>query len=182
MIILQSVLILTFIATTSAQNIFKKVKAEISLLNSCEFYNSINITDGVINADQSITHNHVNYSIFQYKDFDYIYDDNNTQVNVPEHKRGCVCLVKTCIRLCCIKGQKYNFENKKCERDSKITKFYVAIQHMQLENKSIRHDLYDDGDEIVGVYGRTCDEYTEWYGAKYNLIYDSVSVVQIIFR
>lgn len=121
----------------------------------CGFFDTINITDGVLNSDNSITHNKINYSIFEYRDFDYVYTDIFTKVKVDIHTRGCVCMKKSCVRLCCNGGESYY--NDECVFDLTFHPFEVTITQGE---KSNIYDLYDENEKVVAVYGKPCTKFT----------------------
>lgn len=67
----------------------------------CDFHDSINITDGLLDADDSIHFNGITFPRGQYTEMDYILVNGTEYTAVNSHIRGCPCNVKTCIRLCC---------------------------------------------------------------------------------
>ncbi|XP_063708182.1 G-protein coupled receptor Mth2-like isoform X2 [Culicoides brevitarsis] len=67
---------------------------------SCEFERTINITDGKLLVDNSWEHDGLKYGLGFYAKFNYTFN-NKKKVPVPEHVRGCICLLKPCIMACC---------------------------------------------------------------------------------
>lgn len=120
----------------------------------CSFYDTINITSGFYDTNNSITHEGIRYSSDQYKVYDYIYRGIDIKRNVTEHYRGCVCQQRICIRSCCRQG--FVFENGKCSRaEDDVVEFNVAIEHMA----GIKIFNLIDSDEYAVTYTRTCQGY-----------------------
>lgn len=69
----------------------------------CKFSDSINITAGEHHQNGSITFNGIEYSHDQYASIDYI-EQNGRKIIEPKYDRGCPCMCKPCIRLCCPYG------------------------------------------------------------------------------
>ncbi|XP_058833696.1 G-protein coupled receptor Mth2-like isoform X2 [Topomyia yanbarensis] len=67
----------------------------------CDFLDSVNITDGALERDGSIMHDSVRYDVLHYAKVNYSYDASGAQIYVPDHIRGCVCQVKSCVWVCC---------------------------------------------------------------------------------
>lgn len=79
------------------------VKSEIDL---CNYHESINITDGEKFENGDIKFNGLLFKKSEYQKFNYEII-NNTRERIQSHIRGCVCLIKTCVRFCCPKGSNF---------------------------------------------------------------------------
>lgn len=79
----------------------------------CEFYETVNITDGITDANKNILHNEILYRPQNYETYNYIIV-NNTKVATLEHIRGCICQVKICIRNCCHANQVMSYPDFEC--------------------------------------------------------------------
>lgn len=68
---------------------------------SCEYYDSINITDGD-KLNSSILHNNILYDISEYAEFEYMINKTGQKVKTDTYIRGCLCKKnnKDCIRAC----------------------------------------------------------------------------------
>lgn len=90
----------------------------------CHFYDSINITDGVHHANQSITFHGIEYPPEQYVEVNYILINGARPVKVTPYIRGCLCSIRACVRLCCPYGSfvtKINTENGiKCRESESV--------------------------------------------------------------
>lgn len=70
----------------------------------CEFEDSVNITAGTRLPDGSIVHNGVKYTKQQFDTVNYRLVSNANRIKVDAHVRGCPCMVRPCLRLCCPLG------------------------------------------------------------------------------
>lgn len=70
--------------------------------NKCEYFDSINITDGEKQSNSSILHNNILYDVSEYDEFDYMINKTGQKVNTDPYTRGCLCTKdsKDCVRLC----------------------------------------------------------------------------------
>lgn len=66
----------------------------------CHFQDSINITDGKHFPNKSIIHNGIEFPKDHYAMVNHILNGSKS-VRVNPHARGCPCLEKPCVRLCC---------------------------------------------------------------------------------
>lgn len=74
----------------------------------CNFFDSINITEGNRHENGSFTFNGIEYTNGLYAEVDYIVpiaENPGKKESVDPHFRGCLCNLTTCIRLCCPPGQ-----------------------------------------------------------------------------
>lgn len=141
----------------------------------CEYLDSINITDGIHRPDDdSVVFNGMVFDKNQYARIDYVLDNGMTHRAVPSYVRGCICQMKSCIRLCC----PYNsfYQNRSCHRHSNHThiqrlKTTILNRHKQIELISLDH-------RFTYVTDRSChqryiaDEYQMIYVR--NLLYESI--------
>lgn len=79
----------------------------------CSFWDTVNITSGVVSADGSITYNNITYTENEYAEFDYVFLNKTHRENVTSHLRACTCKDKPCVRLCCEAGYIFK-KGKKC--------------------------------------------------------------------
>lgn len=70
----------------------------------CQFLDSINITAGVKQNDESIFYENVTFSKNQYAKINYIIENGSSRIIVEPYLRGCLCNNRPCIRLCCPYG------------------------------------------------------------------------------
>lgn len=67
----------------------------------CHFLDSINITDGIYQPNKSVFYGGTVYPEGQYAEIDYILNEEGKNETVKLHRRGCLCSLKPCIRICC---------------------------------------------------------------------------------
>lgn len=67
----------------------------------CHFLDSINITNGILQSNKSIVFGGMVYPEGQYAEIDYILNEAGENETVKLHRRGCLCRLKPCIRICC---------------------------------------------------------------------------------
>lgn len=97
----------------------------------CQYLDSINITDGITQSDESILFDNNKFTKDQYSVIDYILENGTVHVTVKPYLRGCLCNTKPCIRLCCPFGSFFDRtmkEKKKCRRHEVATQFPSQIQ------------------------------------------------------
>lgn len=83
------------------------VKSENEL---CSYQESVNITSGEKLKNGDIKFNKILFTKNYYQNFNYELI-NNTKLYTNNHIRGCICLIKTCVRFCCEKGSNLNPES-----------------------------------------------------------------------
>lgn len=114
----------------------------------CRFRDSINITDGVRDSDGNIIFENVTYGKNDYGTYDYEFVNDIERRSVESHIRGCVCRLKTCVRLCCARGEHFQ---SGCTRNESFYDRQIAL--MDRENASV--DLFQ---EFGYVVGKPCNE------------------------
>lgn len=97
----------------------------------CEFDDSVNITDGNVLPDGSILHNGIKYTKQQFDVVNYRFVNNVKRIKVDAHVRGCPCMVKPCIRLCCPLG---SFVNGSGLKRGTILQEIPCYQHVAAKN------------------------------------------------
>lgn len=94
----------------------------------CHFLDSINITAGISHDNGSITFNDTLFDKDQYAEINYILENGEKKITVDPYIRGCVCILKPCIRLCCPLGQFFNRSiDTKCQNDVAARYFKADI-------------------------------------------------------
>lgn len=74
-------------------------------LAPCNFFSTINITDGIKQPNGSIFYKNIEYLETQYAEYNYNTFNSDDIIKVPIHIRGCLCEKKDCIRVCCEYGK-----------------------------------------------------------------------------
>lgn len=119
----------------------------------CHFLDSINITDGALQTDNSIIFDGTKFIENQYSRIDYILDNGTHHKSVEPHLRGCLCSIKPCIRLCCPYGT-IQTKEKRCSRHEAATEFESEIY---AENSNARTLL--ENHHFGYVDGRPCNSF-----------------------
>lgn len=68
---------------------------------NCNFFDTVNISGSVPFSNGSYSHEGVFIPARLTGSYNYQIDHRGSRWTVPEHIRGCVCQLKTCVRLCC---------------------------------------------------------------------------------
>lgn len=93
----------------------------------CDYYDSINITAGVLHSNDSITFNGFEFTYGQYSKFNYILNGTE-RTTVAEYIRGCPCTNRSCVRLCCPLGSVMESgDNPKCHADQAANHLTIDI-------------------------------------------------------
>lgn len=93
----------------------------------CDYYDSINITAGVLHSNDSITFNGFEFTYGQYSKFNYILNGTE-RTTVAEYIRGCPCINRSCVRLCCPLGSVMDSgDNLKCHADQAANHLTIDI-------------------------------------------------------
>ncbi|CAO1412363.1 unnamed protein product [Diamesa tonsa] len=79
--------------------VFIFITQSVCLKLECDFVNTVNITAGHPLKNGSYEFENVIYDEGMFMDFDYIIEGWK-RVYVTKHRRGCICAVKPCIRIC----------------------------------------------------------------------------------
>lgn len=121
----------------------------------CNYLDSINISDGAMQPDSSIIFNSITYPKDQYFDINYVLrDGSKTHINVhSSYRRGCLCNIKPCIRLCCSAGVFYNNVKFKCQRYTNGSAKHLEHDVLD-ENNDTEHWTLND--HFVFVYDKPC--------------------------
>jgi hypothetical protein len=67
----------------------------------CNILDTINITAGFKDGSGKYYHDGIVYEIGTFGEFNYILNDNAEREEVDPHTRGCICMYKPCLRVCC---------------------------------------------------------------------------------
>lgn len=70
----------------------------------CDFLDSVNITGGIYQSDNSILFDGIEFSVEQYAELNYTLDRGTKTIPVESYIRGCLCDRVLCVRLCCPLG------------------------------------------------------------------------------
>lgn len=97
-------------------------------IGPCNFLDTINITNGVHQPNESIIYDETEYPKEQYASWNYILE-NEIRRPVKTHIRGCICNLMPCIRLCCPFGYSHEFHNDShgCDENGKAKDFLSEI-------------------------------------------------------
>lgn len=106
----------------------------------CHFLDSINITDGTLQPNKSITFHGMEFSETQYAEIDYILMDGTERSSVATHIRGCLCNLKPCLRFCCPLGSYVTSQQSDCHRNQNIGRLEGDIVE---QNNTIKHVQFD---------------------------------------
>lgn len=135
----------------------------------CEFEDSVNITGGTRLSDGLIWHNGIVYSKQNYEKVHYRLTSNGNRVKVDAHVRGCPCMVKTCLRLCCPLGSFVNINELKL---GKIQQKIPCYSHDAAKN--FQREVFDQNSNQSHI--QNLDKYfsyaemlkaTKFYKEKY---------------
>lgn len=121
----------------------------------CDYLDSVNITGGSLQSDSSIIFNNIKYPSDQHFDVNYILrNGSKTHINVnATYRRGCLCNMRPCVRLCCANGVFYNNQQFKCERHAaELAKHFV---HDVLDRDNSTESWVLD-DHFAFIYDKPC--------------------------
>lgn len=111
----------------------------------CNFLDSINITGGAVQPDNSIIFGDTRFTENQYSRIDYVIDNGTNQVPVEPYLRGCLCNIKPCIRLCCPYGTihvRLSNGEKGCRQHEAATEFEREIHAENSYVKTLLENHY----------------------------------------
>lgn len=136
----------------------------------CNFLDSIDISNGIMQANNSIIYSGVEYQVENYGRINYILNDELKPITVKPYFRGCPCQIKSCIRLCCpygsfvdtiefIKDQQQ--QNINCRNHSAARNVMAEILHESNQSKTLNLD------ENFTYVNRICK--THYYADEFNI-------------
>lgn len=127
----------------------------------CNYYDSINITAGVKHSNGSITLNGFEFTYGQYFKFDYILNGAE-RTAVAEYIRGCPCINKPCVRLCCPLGSVMDAEdNLNCHADQAANNLKIDITDDLNRTRTVNLN------ENFGLLEPKCEDY--YYADVYQI-------------
>lgn len=112
----------------------------------CDLSESINITDGEYNKNGQFIHKGLTYEPDMFAEFDFIIVNHSERAQVEPHIRGCVCLLKKCVRVC-----------RFCTDDEDADEKCVKTETLTVptgENIEMEVSLQDNSYAVLT--GRTC--------------------------
>lgn len=115
----------------------------------CKYLDSINITDGVKNGNDSITFEDINYPKNLYATFNYELKNESYRQEVAPHLRGCTCKInpeKSCVRMCCQRGQFYH--SRQCFENDVVRNLAVNVSNN--EGQVSEENMFDKFNYVVG--------------------------------
>lgn len=141
----------------------------------CQYLDSINITGGIRRADDSIEFNGMVFGQEQYARIDYVLENGVTHKIVEPYVRGCICQMKSCVRLCCPYG--WFYQNRTCHRNSneRVPRLETAVLDEQKQTKSIILDHH-----FAYVNDRSCHQ--RYIADEYQMIYVRIRFVCCFFH
>lgn len=116
----------------------------------CSFRDSINITDGYRDSDDSILFDGLLFRSNDYGSYNYEFINDTVRRAIQPHLRGCICRLKDCVRMCCPRGQHYN--ESKCNVDEKFANINIDI----LESDNSTTSAINLFDTFAHINGRPC--------------------------
>lgn len=136
----------------------------------CDFIDSINITGGIVDANHNILFNGIEFTSDQYATVNYIIDGTD-RILVKMHERGCPCMSKPCIRLCCpygsfVESMEYG-EDIECRKNEAAKQIKSEIidennktsvinlnEHFGFADKACHRHFIADDFKLHKVYGQ----------------------------
>lgn len=110
----------------------------------CSVQDSINITDGIKYSNGDIKYEDILYTPNFYGIYKNEYINSTYTRYVEPHFRGCICLLKSCIKFCCPRGQAFKIGGI-CVND-----LFFNISKKSLSEESKYYQNYGV------VYGKPC--------------------------
>lgn len=106
----------------------------------CQLLDSINITDGALQSNQSIIYDGTEFTPADYAQIDYISDRGEERISAESHIRGCLCNRKPCIRFCCPFDSVVGVRNgsKTCVSSEEANRFDTEIIHQNDTKQSVK--------------------------------------------
>lgn len=91
----------------------------------CDYVESINISDGFIHSNQSITFDGIVFSTKQYANISYVIEKGKRIATQKPYAMGCICQIKKCIQLCCPLGTFTNISIEELDPKNMCNNHYV---------------------------------------------------------
>lgn len=158
--VLQLLLLVTFQTSNANDNYFQDELDE----QPCSAFDTKNITYDRDNENDAskyirrIFYGNISHEPPLYRDYDYIYGNDNAKISVPIHVRGCVCINKICIRSCCDRRHAFNETTQRCSVETDyVNAWNVTIFNETNDRVDNYENLYDSLKYEV-VMGRPCNE------------------------
>lgn len=143
----------------------------------CNFYDSINITDGTLHPNQSIIFNGIEYPSHQYAIVNHYLDNELQRKIVKAYVRGCVCNIRFCIRFCCpfgtIADEMSAGKSVKCHENDAIK--YISNQTIEEHINDI-DNLYTNNNSEKLIQQFT---YIEQICIKAAIVHDEMKFVNL---
>lgn len=119
----------------------------------CHFLDSVNITDGYRQSDDSIFFEGVVYPEDKYATINFILKDGSERITVDPYIRGCTCAVTSCLRLCCAPGTQWTRVNGTgfCEVHEEARNFEGEMINEENDIQSVIFDYH-----FAFVHGKPC--------------------------
>lgn len=145
----------------------------------CKYLDSINITDGVRQHDDSIVYDNIIFPKDQYTKVNYKLEKGEERVTVDPYIRGCLCNKKPCIRLCCPIGMFYDPTvngSQKCRKHEAAKRFKADLIN---EQNKIENVILDE--RFAYVSDRPCNRV--FLATNYNVtITHVIYLIDIFFE
>jgi G protein-coupled receptor Mth (Methuselah protein) len=127
---------------------------------NCDFIDTINISSGYLDQNGNYRHQGNIYKKGMFANYNFEVEHFSEIKKVEPHVRGCVCELKTCLRLCCL-------ENLDVESDC------VKTETLSVPIKSGNSEIDLKSEEYAVIEGWPCEnmysleplefEYDDWY-------------------
>lgn len=130
-----SIIFLCLIIRTNAFN------SMLQYQGPCNFMDTINITDGYKDENNSFVHEGIVYEYGTYGLYGYVIENQTEKITVPSHYRGCVCKYKPCIRLCCVKGVGPNGDHEGCIKSNILNIFTSGYEEATIDMDTHEYGL-----------------------------------------
>ncbi|CAO1380277.1 unnamed protein product [Diamesa hyperborea] len=118
----------------------------------CNYIDTVNITSGHKDNDGNIIFNGTTFPKEMYAQYNYEIVNYVEKKSVNPHTRGCLCLIKPCIRLCC-----YSDDTNSTPSLESIPCVSKNTFSVQTRNGDVQDVNLSDGHYGV-VIGRTCSK------------------------
>lgn len=140
----------------------------------CAYFDTVDLTGSKSFPDGSYEYAGVHIPVDQIGTFNYKILFEGTSLTVPEHRRGCVCKFKPCIRYCCHRHRFDTADDRKC-----IDEFRDFAVNITLEDGNRRESMILDHFVIqLGIPIKCNDSFHLWPQEKdYNWQLYEVSCV-----